>query len=399
MAVRIKTARQVDDAPRPSLWRDPRVRSIVYQVVTVVLFLLFVAFIVRNTMENLQRQGIASGFGFLDTTAGFDIGFTLIQYSAVSSYGRAFVVALLNTLLVAAAGCLLATILGFILGIARLSSNWLVARLATVYVETIRNVPLLLQLLFWYYAVLASLPQPRNALSIGDVVFLTVRGLTVPNPTLGPGAWLTLTALLIAIVATVLLARWARARREATGQGFPTARVGVLLIIGAPLLVFLILGAPVTFEFAQMGRFRMEGGLSLKPEFVALLVGLTIYTAAFIAEIVRAGILSVSHGQVEAAHALGLRGSHTLRLIVIPQALRVIIPPLTSQYLNLTKNSSLAVAIGYPEITAVVAGTILNQTGQAVEAILMTMAVYLTLSLTISLFMNWYNARKALVER
>ena len=399
MAVEIKAEQAQDEPTRAATWRDPRVRSIAYQALTIVLFLLFVAYIVNNAATNLARQGIASGFGFLDTTAGFDIGFTLIDFSAVSSYGRAFVVALLNTLLVASVGCVLATIVGFLLGIARLSTNWLVARLATVYIETVRNIPLLLQLLFWYFAVLAALPVPRNALSVADVVFLTVRGLIVPRPIFGEGALAVVVVFLLAIIATVIIARWARRRREETGQPFHTVLTGLGLIVVLPVLVFLALGAPVSFEFAEMGRFRLQGGLSLKPEFVALLLGLTIYTAAFIAEIVRAGILSVSHGQVEAAHALGLRGGHTLRLVVIPQALRVIIPPLTSQYLNLTKNSSLAVAIGYPEVTAVVAGTILNQTGQAVEAILMTMAVYLTLSLTISLFMNWYNKRKALVER
>jgi general L-amino acid transport system permease protein len=385
--------------PRPALWRDPRVRALVTQLVVIILFGLFVAYIVNNTITNLQRQGIASGFGFLGTTAGFDIGFTLIDYRAVSTYGRAFWVGLLNTLLVSAIGIALATILGFIIGIARLSTNWLVARLSTVYIETVRNVPLLLQLLFWYFAVLQALPHPRDSLALMDTFFLNNRGLGVPRAEFGEGIAFVVGAVIVAVIASILLARWARQRREATGQPFPTVSAALGLLVGLPLLTYLLLGVPVAFEYPEMGRFRLEGGLTLVPEFVALLLGLTIYTAAFIAEIVRAGILAVSYGQVEAAAALGLHRGQTLRLVVIPQALRIIIPPLTSQFLNLTKNSSLAVAIGYPDLVSIVAGTTLNQTGQAVEAIAMTMAVYLTLSLSISLFMNWYNKHMALVER
>jgi general L-amino acid transport system permease protein len=388
-----------EPVPRAALWRDPRVRSIVYQVITLLLFALFVAYIAHNTVTNLQRQGIASGFRFLGTTAGFDIGFTLIDYSAVSTYGRAFWVGLLNTLLVSAIGIVLATVLGFIIGIARLSTNWLVARIATVYIETVRNIPLLLQLLFWYFAVLQALPHPRDSIGFAGTMFLNNRGLSVPRAEFGEGAGAILVALVVATLAVGMLARWARRRREATGQPFHTVLVSLALLIGLPLVTFVALGAPVTFEHPEMGRFRLQGGLTLVPEFVALLAGLTIYTAAFIGEVVRSGILAVSHGQVEAAYALGLHRTQTLRLVVIPQALRVIIPPLTSQYLNLTKNSSLAVAIGYPDLVSIVAGTTLNQTGQAVEAIAMTMAVYLTLSLCISLFMNWYNKHMALVER
>jgi general L-amino acid transport system permease protein len=384
---------------KPALWNDPRVRSIVYQILTLAGVALFFAYIVENTVTNLRRQGIASGFGFLRQTAGFDVGFSLIDYTAVSTYGDAFLVGLLNTLLVAALGIVLATILGFILGIARLSHNWLVGRLATVYIEVIRNIPLLLQLLFWYFTVLQALPHPRESIAVAGTFFLNNRGLNIPRAEFGEGSGLVLGAIVVAIVAVVVLARWARRRREATGEQFHTVLVALALLIGLPALTFVALGAPVEFEYGEMGRFRLQGGLTLVPEFVALLLGLTIYTAAFIAEIVRAGILAVSHGQVEAARALGLHRGMTLRLVVIPQALRVIIPPLTSQYLNLTKNSSLAVAIGYPDLVAVFAGTVLNQTGQAVECIAITMAVYLTLSLTISAFMNWYNRRMALVER
>jgi general L-amino acid transport system permease protein len=384
---------------RPAPWRDPRVRSIIFQAVTVIVVVLLVAYFVDNTLTNLRRQGIAAGFRFLDRTAGFDIGFSLIPYSAVSTYGRAFWVGLLNTLLVSALGVVLATIFGFVIGLARLSTNWLIARLAMVYIETIRNIPLLLQLLFWYFAVLQALPHPRDSVAIGDAVFLNNRGLSIPLAVLGEGAGATPVAVLIAVAAVAVLGRWAKRRREASGQPFPTLLVSLGILIGLPLLVYMALGAPVSFEYPEMGRFRLTGGLTLVPEFVALLTGLTIYTAAFIGEIVRAGVMAVSHGQIEAASALGLRPAQTLRFVVIPQALRVIIPPLTSQYLNLTKNSSLAVAIGYPDLVSIVAGTTLNQTGQAVEAIAMTMAVYLTLSLLISLFMNWYNRRIALVER
>jgi general L-amino acid transport system permease protein len=400
MAVDIRSERKAGEAAtRARLWRDPRVRAIVYQALTLAVFILFVAFMVNNAITNLARQGIASGFGFLNTTAGFDIGFTLIQYSAVSTYGRAFLVGLFNTLLVAALGIVLATTAGFLLGIARLSSNWLVARLSTGYIEIVRNIPLLLQLLFWYFAVLATLPHPRESIAILDTFFLNNRGLSVPRAHFGEGFRAELVVFGLAVVAVVLLARWAKRRREATGQQFPTFWASLALLIGLPVLTFIVAGAPVEFEYPEMGRFRLQGGLTLIPEFVALLLGLSIYTAAFIAEIVRAGILAVSHGQVEAAYALGLKRGQMLRFVVIPQALRVIIPPLTSQYLNLTKNSSLAVAIGYPDLVSIVAGTTLNQTGQAVEAISLTMAVYLTLSLSISAFMNWYNRHMALVER
>jgi general L-amino acid transport system permease protein len=392
---------QLGTAPAsPALWRDPRVRAIVYQILTLVGVMAFAAYIIHNTMDNLSRQGIASGFGFLSQPAGFGIPQTLIEYSELSPNSRVFWVGLLNTLLVAAVGIVLATILGFVIGLARLSSNWLVARLATVYIEVIRNTPVLLQILFWYFAVLQALPQPRNSIAFfGDLFFLNNRGFYTPKPIFEAGfGWVALT-FVVALVVVIGMAHWARQRREASGQPFHTVYVGLGLLIGAPLLVFLLTGAPLTFEHPEMGRFKLQGGLVLLPELVALTLALSIYTAAFIAEIVRAGILSVSHGQIEAAHGLGLKHGQTLRLVVIPQALRVIIPPLTSQYLNLTKNSSLAVAIGYPDFVNVFTGIVLNQTGQAVEVIAMTMGVYLTLSLLTSALMNWYNRRLALVER
>jgi general L-amino acid transport system permease protein len=383
-----------------ALWRDPRVRAIAYQVLTLLGVVLFFAYIVHNTIENLDRQGIASGFGFLEKPAGFGIPQTLIDYNELSPNSRVFWVGLLNTMLVAGIGIVLATILGFAIGLARLSSNWLVARLATVYIEVIRNVPLLLQILFWYFAALQALPQPRDSMALlGDLFFLNNRGFYSPKPIFQEGFGWVLLALVAAIAAALGIARWARRRREATGQPFHTVSVALGLIIGLPLTAYLLTGMPLAFEHAEMGRFKLQGGLVMLPELVALVLALSIYTASFIAETVRAGILAVSHGQIEAAHALGLKHGHTLRLVVIPQALRVIIPPLTSQYLNLTKNSSLAVAIGYPDFVNVFTGIVLNQTGQAVEVIAMTMAVYLTLSLLTSAFMNWYNRRMALVER
>ncbi len=384
---------------KPAPWNDPRVRAIVYQILTLVGVVLLAAYFAHNTIINLQRQGIASGFGFLNKPAGFAIPQALIDYTVTSPNARVFWVGLLNTLLVSAVGIVLATLLGFVVGLARLSTNWLVARLATIYVETIRNVPLLLQILFWYFAVLQTLPAPLESLAVPGGFFLNNRGFYTPKPILEPGFGWIVVAALAAVVAAIAVARFARRRRETTGQPFPTLAVNFALLIGLPLLALVITGGPIAFEHAEMGRFKLQGGLVLLPELVALALALSIYTASFIAEIVRAGILSVSHGQIEAAHALGLRPAPTLRLVVVPQALRVIIPPLTSQYLNLTKNSSLAVAIGYPDFVNVFTGIVLNQTGQAVEVIAITMAVYLTLSLSISMFMNWYNRRIALVER
>jgi general L-amino acid transport system permease protein len=306
---------------------------------------------------------------------------------------------LLNTLLVAALGIVLATALGFTVGICRLSKNWLLSRVATGYVELIRNIPLLLQLLFWYNAVLKALPELRDSAVLWGGSYLNNRGLFMPQPMPKPGFGAVEIALLIGLVVAFAFRFWARRRQAATGQQAPVLWVTLALVIGLPLVVFFIAGSPLEFAYPEKGRFNIKGGLEVLPEFVALLVGLSVYTAAFIAEVVRAGIRSVSHGQTEAAGSLGLRNGPTLRLIVIPQAMRVIIPPLTSQYLNLTKNSSLAVFVGYPDLTQVFTGTVLNQTGQAVEVVLITMAVYLTISLVTSIGMNIYNARMALVER
>jgi len=385
---------------RAALLNDPKVRSIVFQFVLVAVVALLVYVAATNVIEHLQRTHIASGFGFWNNAAGFDISQTLIPYSAnASTYGQAFWVGLLNTLLVAGLGIILATILGFLIGIARLSSNWLVARAASGYVETIRNIPLLLQLLFWYNAVLKSLPEMRDSIVWFGGVYLNNRGLTLPAPVPQPGLEPVGIAFVLAIVAAIAFAFWARRRQQHTGKQAPVGIVALALIIALPLLTFAVAGAPLGFDWPKAGRFNIAGGMEVLPEFAALLLGLSIYTAAFIAEVVRAGIMAVSKGQVEAAYSLGLKPTPTLRLIVIPQAMRVIIPPLTSQYLNLTKNSSLAVAIGYPDLVQVFTGTVLNQTGQALEVVAITMLVYLTISLVTSAAMNIYNARMALVER
>jgi general L-amino acid transport system permease protein len=385
---------------RVAFYNDPKVRSVAYQIAlcAVVGFLVYGA--ISNAIANLERAHIASGFGFWNTTAGFDISQTLIKFdSQASSYGRAFWVGLLNTLLVAGLGIIFATILGFIIGIARLSKNWLVAKTATGYVETIRNIPLLLQLLFWYNAVLKALPGIRESLTSPGGIFLNNRGLFIPQPIFKSGFGWVLAALAIGIVGAIGFYVWARKRQERTGAQAPVFSVSLALVIGLPLVVLALSGFPLGFNYPSAGRFNIQGGIEVLPEFAALLFGLTIYTAAFIAEVVRAGITAVSRGQTEAAYSLGLRARPTLKLIVVPQAMRVIIPPLTSQYLNLTKNSTLAVAIGYPDLVQVFTGTVLNQTGQAVEVVAITMAVYLTISLATSLLMNFYNSRIALVER
>ena len=390
----------VGGAPaRASFWNDPRVRAVIFQVLVLGGILLFGVYIVNNTLVNMESRGISSGFDFMDRTAGFDIGMTLIPYDQASSYGRAFFVSLLNTLLVSAIGIVVTTILGFIIGIARLSSNWLVSKLAEVYIEIIRNIPLLLQIFFWYFAVLRTLPSPRQSIEFADLFFLNLRGLFVPKPVLEPGFSAMPIAFFIGVVAVVIIACWAKRRREATGQPFHTVLVSMGILIGLPLLAGMVTGFPMSWDYPALKGFNFQGGMTLIPELVALVIALSIYTAAFIAEVVRSGIQAVSHGQTEAAGSLGLRPGQTLRLVVIPQALRVIIPPLTNQYLNLTKNSSLAAAIAYPDLVLVFAGTALMQTGQAVEIIAITMAVYLTISLVISAIMNWYNNKMALVER
>jgi general L-amino acid transport system permease protein len=377
-----------------------RIGNIVLQValVAVVGGVAYAAIV--NAAQNLAQAHIVSGFGFWNNTAGFDISQTLIGYSAsTSTFGRAFWVGLLNTLLVAGIGIVFATILGFVIGIGRLSRNWLVARLAGGYVDLIRNIPLLLQLLFWYNAVLKSLPQLHGSVALPGGGLLNNRGLFLPRPEFAAGFGYVVIALLCGLVATIILRAWARRRQERTGEPLRILWFALVLIAGLPLVVFELAGAPLSFSFPNMGRFNVMGGVEILPEFAALVLALSLYTAAFIAEVVRAGVMAVSHGQTEAAQALGLRSSTTLRLVVVPQAMRVIIPPLTSQYLNLIKNSSLAVAIGYPDLVQVFTGSVLFITGQAVEVVAVTMSVYLAISLVTSLLMNLYGYAIDVVER
>ncbi|AFN76978.1 amino acid ABC transporter permease [Stutzerimonas nitrititolerans] len=384
---------------RGSLLTDPQARAWAFQIVAVIAVVAFGWFLFHNTQTNLAHRGITSGFGFLDNAAGFGIPQHLIDYSESDTYGRVFWVGLLNTLLVSVIGIILATIIGFILGVGRLSPNWLIRQIATVYIEVFRNIPPLLQIFFVYFAVLSPLPGPRNSLSLWDIIFINNRGVQMPAPSAGEGFWPFWMALGLALIAIVLLNRWARARRHATGQTFPVFWISLGLFIGIPWLSSLLFGGPFLWEIPELRRFNIRGGWVVIPELVSIVLALSIYTAAFIGETVRAGIQSVSHGQTEAAASLGLRPGRVLRLVIVPQALRVIIPPLTSQYLNLAKNSSLAAAIGYPDMVSLFAGTVLNQTGQAIETMAITMSVYLAISISISLLMNWYNKRIALIER
>jgi len=392
----------IDEArpQRVSAFNDPKIRSRVAQIIFLLLVLWLGYEIIHNTAVNLARlnKTFDYKFQFLWTTAGFDIIQRPIEYTRDSTYFRAILVGFLNTLIVAALGIFFATVIGFIIGIMRLSSNWVIAKIATGYVELIRNIPLLLQIFFWYAAVLKPLPGPKESVNFFDLAFLSNRGLVTLKFIWGEGSGYIVIAFILGVVGALAVGHWAKRRQERTGEQFHSFWAGLGLIIGLPLLTFLILGGPVTFEYPVFKGFNFVGGFTILPELIALVLALSIYTASFIAEIVRAGIMAVSHGQTEAAHSLGLRSQPTLRLVVIPQALRVIIPPLTSQYLNLTKNSSLAVAIAYPDLVAM-GGVVNNQSGRAVEVVLIWMFIYLSLSLVTSAFMNWYNARVRLVER
>ena len=379
-------------------WLDPKKRAVLFQAATLCGVGLLGYYLVSNVLTNLERQSIATGWGFLGKEASFEIGESMIPYSAASSYLRALAVGALNTLLVAFVGNLVTIILGTIIGIARLSSNWLVSKIAAVYIEVMQDIPVLLQLFFWYAIFYETMPSPRQALNPVSGVFLCNRGVmfTVPEAHLAH-AYMG-GAFVLACVAAWAVRRWARKRQDRTGQPFPTFRVSLAMIIGFPLLAWWLGGAPTAMDVPELQGFNFKGGLTMSPEFFAVVMGLVLYTAAFVAEVVRAGIQSVSKGQTEAAMSIGLRPTMVLNLVILPQALRVIIPPLTSQMLNLTKNSSLAVAIGYPDFVSV-ANTTINQTGQAIEGVALIMTVYLIFSLSTSAFMNWYNKRAALVER
>lgn len=378
---------------------NPAVRAWLFQIIALVAVAAVVIYLIHNTVTNLNNRGITSGFAFLDRAAGFGIVQRLIDYAQGDTYGRVFVVGLLNTLLVSALCILFASLLGFFLGLARLSDNWLLRKLSTLYIEIFRNIPPLLQIFFWYFAVLRNLPGPRQAVSALDLMFLSNRGLYIPSPQPGEGALALAGAIIIALIVTLFLYRFNKAYQTKTGQLRRTWPAALGLIIALPLLAHWLFGPALHWEIPELRGFNFRGGMVLIPELAALTIALSVYTSAFIAEIIRAGIQSVPHGQNEAARSLGLPNPVTLRQVIIPQALRVIIPPLTSQYLNIVKNSSLAAAIGYPDMVSLFAGTVLNQTGQAIETIAITMSVYLLISLAISLLMNLYNRRIALIER
>jgi len=379
-------------------WYDPGKRAILYQLATMIMVGLLGYYLISNTTANLEKMEIATGFGFLSKEASFEIGEPLISYSAADTYARALIVGALNTLRVSFIGVILTIILGTFIGIARLSSNWLVSKLAAAYIEVFRNIPVLLQLFFWYAFFYELLPSPRQALSPVSGVFVSNRGLVFAVPESHPAHIYMAIVFVVGCLIVYALRRWAKKRQEKTGQPFPVFRVSIVIIIGLPLLAWWLGGAPTAMSVPELKGFNFQGGMSLSPEFAALLLGLVLYTAAFVAEVVRAGIQAVSHGQTEAAMSIGLKPGQILSLVILPQALRVIIPPLTSQMLSLTKNSSLAVAIGYPDFVSV-AGTAINQTGQAIEGVAMIMFVYLCFSLSTSAFMNWYNKKVALVER
>ena len=378
---------------------NPTARSLFFQAVVLGGLLWFMLTIIGNVMTNLDTRGISTGFGFLSQPAGFGISQTLIEYNETFTFGRTFFVGLLNTLLVSALGIVAATILGVFVGVSRISPNWLLRKISMVYIEVLRNIPLLLQIFFWYYVVLQTLPRPRDSLTFGESVFVNIRGVFMPKPMAETGFALYIALIIAAIIGVFILARWAKRRMIETGQQFPVFWTSVGILVATVVIGFFITGRPISFDYPELRGLNFRGGMSLIPELIALWFALTIYTSTYIGEIVRSGIQSVAHGQTEACRALGLNEKQRMNLVILPQAMRVMIPPMTSQYLNLTKNSSLATAIGYPDLVSVFAGTTLNQTGQAIEIITMTMLVYLTISLLVSAFMNWFNKRVALVER
>ena len=396
--------KNVSPEPRESgqsavpFFNDPDKRAIIYQIGVALGVALLGYYLITNTLANLERQSIATGLGFLGKESAFEIGESLISYSAADTYGRALVVGAINTLIVSFIGIVITVVLGTFIGIARLSTNWLVSRLAAVYIEVLQDIPILLQLFFWYAFFYNVLPGPRQALAPIPGVFLSNRGLVFGVPESHPVHKYMAIALVAGCLISYIIRRWARVRQDRTGRIFPVFRVSAVIIVGLPLLAWIAGGVPTAMDLPVLRGFNFKGGVNVSPEFTALLLGLVLYTAAFVAEVVRAGIQSVSKGQTEAAMAIGLRPGQVLNLVILPQALRVIIPPLTSQMLNLTKNSSLAVAIGYPDFVSV-AGTTINQTGQAIEGVGLMMIVYLFLSLVTSAFMNWYNKKMKLVER
>ena len=398
-----KLAGETRDAGEPNillrLWRNKDTRSVILQILTVALLFAFLAYIVNNAILNLAALGKTFSYDFLDLPASYDINQTLISYTSQSTHFRAMLVGLLNTALVAFFGVITATILGFLLGIIRLSDNWIASRIVYCFIEIVRNVPVLLHILFIHGIIVHVLPSPKKALDLGDSIFLSNRGLTIPDPVFGDGFSYTVIAFFVAIGAVIYFRLWAKKVRESTGKIYPVFLISTGILIGLPLLVFVVTGSPLSWLVPELGRFNLKGGITMIPEFLALWLALSLYTSAFIAEIVRAGINAINKGQWEASQAVGMKRNRVLQLVIIPQALRIIIPPLTSQYLNLTKNSSLAIAIGYMDIVATIGGITMMQTGKEMETMILVMAIYLSFSLLISAFMNWYNKRMKLVER
>lgn len=382
-----------------AFYNNPRVRGFIYQIALVIGLLYFFGTIIGNTLDNMEATGIKTGFAFLNASAGYDVLMSLIPFESTDTYGRIFIVGFLNTILVSFIGIFFATLLGFLFGVAHFSQNWMIRKLALVYIETFRNIPLLLQVFFWYFAVLATLPGARDSLTLGEAIFLNVRGLYLPKLVGGDYSSFVYIALGLAIAGIFALRRWAKKRQELTGQQFPVLKTSIAMVVLLPLVIALLTGFPFTVEYPALKGFNYFGGITIIPELMALAIALSVYTGAFIAEAVRAGIQSIPRGQTEAARSIGLKENKIMSLIIVPQAMRVIVPLLNSEYQSLVKNSTLAAAIGYPDLFNVFVGTALNQTGQAIETIFMTVVVYFVVNMVISFIMNRFNSSVALVSR
>jgi len=379
--------------------RNQKIRGMLFQVLTILGLIAFLWYIGSNTMANIEQRGIRTGFAFLDGTAGFGIAETPIHFSSTDTHARVFLVGLLNTLIVTFFGIILSTILGLIIGVLRLSDNWLIKKLAAIYINIFRNIPLLLQILFWYNVVLSAMPVPKHSIDFFNSIFINNRGLYLPSPDINSTTILVLLSFAIVVIGGIFLNKWANKKQEETGEDFPVILIVLAAIIIVPIIAYFIGGANFNFDYPKLSGFNFRGGKSISPEFLALTFALVIYTATFIAEAIRSGIEAVSKGQKEAAASIGLSSYQALKLVVLPQAIRIAIPPVINQYLNLAKNSSLAAAIGYPELVTLFAGISLNQTGQAMEILAITMLVYLTISLVVSAILNWFNHKMKTKER
>lgn len=399
--IKSKQLKEAQRAPSAHVVMSSRQKqAVAYQVIAVLLVIFAAFYFMTNMFDNIEKRGITTGFGFLSDTAGFGISQTLIAYSdSTSNYLDVFIIGIMNTALVSIVCIVFASILGLLIGIGRLSNNFIISKLSLVYIETFRNIPVLLQILFWYNVVLSALPSPRSSMSYLDAIFFNNRGLLLPAPIFESGSIFILIAFVLACIGVFFLSKWAIKRHNVSGEEFPLISVSIAILVLSPVLVYFISGQPISADYPVLKGFNFKGGLTIIPEFLALAFALSIYTATYIAEAVRAGIASIPNGQTEAAESLGLRSSIVMRKVILPQALRVIIPPVINQYLNMVKNSSLATAIGYPELVTLFSGTTLNQVGQAIEIILMTMAVYLTFSIVISLLLNWVNKKMEIKGR